>query len=140
MAGTPNPPTQANKVVVAFLDGRRVRGYVYNFSALRDAFSVFPQENSRKQDAVEIKMKDLKAIFFVKDFAGNREYQDDALPELLKRGRKIEAAFSDGETLVGTTEAYHQQKSGFFMFLADPKSNNTRVFVVNKNLRHIKFL
>ena len=62
------------------------------------------------------------------------------LPELLKRGRKIEAAFSDGETLVGATEAYHPQKSGFFMFLADPKSNNTRVFVVNKNLRHIKFL
>ena len=140
MADTPNSPTQANKVVVAFLDGRRVRGYVYNFSALRDAFSVFPQENSRKQDAVEIKMNDLKAIFFVKDFAGNREYQDDALPELLKRGRKIEAAFSDGETLVGATEAYHPQKSGFFMFLADPKSNNTRVFVVNKNLRHIKFL
>ena len=140
MPGAPNPPTQANKVVVAFLDGRRVRGYVYNFSALRDAFSVFPQENSRKQDAVEIKMKDLKAIFFVKDFAGNREYQDDPLPELLKRGRKIEAAFSDGETLVGATEAYHPQKSGFFMFLADPKGNNTRVFVVNKNLRHIKFL
>jgi len=140
MAGTPNPLTQANKVVVAFLDGRRVRGYVYNFSALRDAFSVFPQENSRKQDAVEIKMKDLKAIFFVKDFAGNREHQDDALPELLKRGRKIEAAFSDGETLVGATEAYHPQKSGFFMFLADPQNNNTRVFVVNKNLHHIKFL
>jgi len=96
--------------------------------------SVFPQENSRKQDAVEVKMKDLKAIFFVKDFAGNREYQDDVLPELLKRGRKIEAAFSDGETLIGATEAYHPQKSGFFMFLADPKSNNTRVFVVNKNL------
>ena len=140
MAGTPNLRTQANKVVVAFLDGRRVRGYVYNFSAVRDAFSVFPQENSRKQDAVEIKMNDLKAIFFVKDFAGNREYQDDAFPDLLKRSRKIEAAFSDGEALIGATEAYHPQKSGFFMFLADPKSNNTRVFVVNKNLRHIKFL
>ncbi len=127
-------------MVVAFLDGRRVRGYVYNFSAVRDAFSVFPQENSRKQDAVEVKMKDLKAIFFVKDFAGNREYQDDPLPELLKRGRKIEAAFSDGEKLVGATEAYHPHKSGFFMFLADSKSNNIRVFVVNKNLRHIKFL
>src|SRR5260370_7586632 len=130
MAGTPNPPTHANKVVVAFLDGRRVRGYVYNFSALRDAFSVFPQENSRKQDAVKIKMKDLKAIFFVEDFAGNREYQDDALPELLKRGRKIEAAFSDGETLVGPTEPYHPQKSGFFIFLAHPKSNNPHASLV----------
>src|SRR3989449_10991113 len=98
MAGTPNSPTQANKVVVAFLDGRRVKGYVYNFSALRDAFSVFPHENSRKQHAVEIKMKDLKAIFFVKDFVSNREYQDDPLPERLKRGRKIEAPLSDGET------------------------------------------
>ncbi len=140
MATPLNPPTQANKVVVAFLDGRRVRGYVYNFSPIRDAFSVFPKENSPKQDAVEVKMKDLKAVFFVKDFVGNREYQGDSLPERLQRGRKIEAAFTDGETLLGATEAYHPQKLGFFMFLADPKSNNTRVFVVNKNLRHIKFL
>ena len=140
MAAPLNPATQANKVVVAFLDGRRVKGYIYNFSAIRDAFSVFPQENSAKQDAVEVKIKDLKAVFFVKDFVGNREYQEESLPELLKRGRKIEAAFRDGETLIGATEAYHPQKLGFFMFLADPKSNNTRVFVVSKNLRHIKFL
>jgi len=56
MAGTPNPPTQANKVVVAFLDGRRVRGYVYNFAALRDAFSFSPGKFP-KQDAVEVKMR-----------------------------------------------------------------------------------
>jgi len=140
MAAPFNPPKQANKVVVAFVDGRRVKGFVYNFSVLRDAFSVFPSEDSSKQDAVEVKMNDLKAVFFVKDFVGNRARQDDSLPELLKRGRKIEAAFSDGETLIGATEAYHPQKSGFFMFLADPESNNTRVFVVNKNVRHIKFL
>ncbi len=135
-----NPATQANKVVVAFLDGRRVKGYVYNFSTIRDDFSVFPPENSPKQDALEVQMKDLKAVFFVKDFVGNREYHEEALTELLKRGRKIEATFRDGETLIGATEAYHPQKLGFFMFLADPKGNNTRVFVVNKNLRHIKFL
>ena len=81
-----HPPTQTNKVVVAFLDGRRVPGFIYNFSAVRDAFRVFPHENSSKHDAVEIKMNDLKAIFFVKDFIGNREYQAEALPELLKRG------------------------------------------------------
>src|SRR5258708_13431793 len=98
MASTPKPPTQANKVVVAFLDGRRVRGYVYNFSALRDAFNVFPQENSPKQDAVEVKMKDLNAIFFVKDFVGNREDQDDPLPKRLKRVRKIAPPFSDRQT------------------------------------------
>ena len=109
-------------MVVAFLDGRRVRGYVYNFSALRDAFSVFPQENSRKQDAVEIKMKDLKAIFFVKDFAGNREYQDDALPDLLKRGRKIEAAFSDGETLSERPKRITRRNPAFLCFLPTPKA------------------
>ncbi len=142
MSVSSNAPNQVNKVVVAFLDGRRVKGFVYNFSAARDSFSVFPREDSPREAAVEVKMKDLKAVFFVKDFVGNPEYRDSSSPAQLelKRGRKIEVTFADGEKLPGTTEAYHPQKLGFFLFPADPGSNNIRVFVVNKNVRHCKFL
>src|SRR6266568_940969 len=67
---TPLPPgsaVQSNKVVVALVDKRRVKGFVYNFSAMRETFSVFPNESAQKTDATEIKVKDVKAVFFVKD-------------------------------------------------------------------------
>lgn len=45
-------------------------------------------------------------------------------------GRIIEVTFFDGETLVGTSLTYDASRPGFFLFPADPQSNNVRVFVV----------
>ena len=131
---------QSNKVVVALVDKRRVKSFVYNFSPARETFSVFPNEAAPKSDATEIKLKDVKAVFFVKDLAGNSARNDAQSPDRLGRGRKMEIVFRDGETVIGTTEAYHPQKPGFFLFPADPESNNARTFVVNANLRSVKFL
>jgi len=82
----------------------------------------------------------VKAIFFVKDFAGNRERKDcyDALDSA--HGRKLEVTCSDGEKILGTTEAYNPKKSGFFMFPADRDSNNSRIFIVNANVSTVKML
>jgi hypothetical protein len=88
-----------------------------------------------------MEFKDVKAVFFVKDFIGNREHKPDPLAEESpKHGRKIEVTCADGEILVGTTVAYNPQKLGFFMFPADSECNNLRVFVVNKNARRVRFL
>jgi hypothetical protein len=38
--------------------------------------------------------------------------------------------FSDGETLVGTTQGYDRQRPGFFLIPADPQSNIERCYVV----------
>jgi hypothetical protein len=131
---------QAIRVVVAYLDGRRLKGYVYNFSILKDSFDLFPQDPSVPPDGTRVEMRDLKAVFFAKDFTGNPQYQESQRVEGSRYGRKIEAAFSDGETIVGTTEGYNREKPGFFVVPADPKSNNARIFVVNKNVRKIKFI
>lgn len=55
-------------------------------------------------------------------------------------GRKIEVTFFDGEKIVGTTQAYNPSHKGFFVFPADGKGNSLRVFVVNWNVRDVKFL
>jgi len=137
---TPGTAVQTNKVVVALVDNRRIKGFVYNFSALREAFSVFPTESAQKTEANDIRLKEVKAVFFVKDFTGNSARNDVQSPEQLRRGRKMEIIFLDGEKMIGTTEAYHRQKPGFFMFPANTDGNNTRIFVVNANLRSVKFL
>lgn len=87
-----------------------------------------------------MEMKDLKAVFFVRDFVGNREYQEVSDRESFAHGRRIEVAFRDGEKLHGRTDAYNPQKIGFFMFPDDPKSNNIRIFVLSKNALHIQFV
>src|SRR5215470_2999346 len=128
---TPGAAVQTNKVVVALVDSRRIKGFVYNFSPLRETFSVFPTESAQKTDAKDIRLKDVKAVFFVKDFMGNSARNDVQSLEQLRRGRKMEITFRDGEKMMGTTEAYHPQKPGFFMFPAETDGNNARVFVVN---------
>jgi hypothetical protein len=131
---------QANKVVVAFLDGRRLKGYVFNFSALRELFRLFPEERSGHEEGKDVAMKDLKAVFFVKTFVGNPEYHESDSLDGLKHGRRVEVTFPDGEKIVGSTEGYNPQKLGFYVFPADPKSNNIRVFVVNKNTERVRLV
>jgi len=124
--------------VVAFLDGRRLKGYIFNFSAIRESFRVFPTEKATHEAGTDVQMKDLKAIFFVRDFSGNLTYKESTEPEAPQRGRKIEIAFADGERLIGVTDAYNKQKLGFFVFPIDARSNNIRIFVINKNVRDVQ--
>jgi len=133
--------TELNKVVVAFLNRPRQKGYVYNFSSLRDSFHLLPPDNPLQQQGTEVEFKEVKAVFFVRDFVGNHEHKPNPLVvEPLKHGRKIKVTCADSEILVGTTEAYNPQKLGFFMFPADSECNNLRIFVVNKNAKGVRFL
>jgi hypothetical protein len=129
-----------NKVVVGYLDGRRLRGCVYDFSPLKDTFRLVQDRDSAQKKPTEISLKDLKAVFFVKDFKGNSKYRESQKVEEGKPGRKIEVTFFDGEKIVGTTQGYNPNHKGFFVFPADAKSNSLRVFVVNWNVRDVKFL
>jgi hypothetical protein len=139
--GTPaKTPDRLNKVVVGFLGGRRLKGYAYDFSPLKDSFNLLPRENPLQGKAVKVEIKDLKALFFVRDFAGKPEYCESQLSGIPLHGRKIEVSFGDGEKIVGTTEGYNPQRLGFFVFPADPKSNNIRIFVVTKNTREVRLL
>jgi hypothetical protein len=141
LMGTPaQTPDRLNKVVVGFLNGSRVKGYAYDFSPLKDSFNLLPQENPLQGQGIKVAMKDLKALFFVRDFIGKPEYRESQLSDVPLHGRKIEVTFPDGEKIVGKTEGYNPQRLGFFVFPADPKSNNIRIFVVTKNARQVRFL
>ena len=137
---TPNILDNRNKAVVAFLDGRRLKGYVYNFSTRTDRFRLFLAQDAAEREATDVQMQDLKAIFFARDFAGNSEYTESQTVTSQNQGRKAEVTFRDGEKLVGATDAYSPQKIGFFIVPADPRSNNLRVFVVTKNATQIRWI
>lgn len=137
---TPNILASRNKAVVAFLDGRRMKGYVHSFSAQKDHFRLFSDEATAQGEGAEVQMKDLKAIFFARDFVGNSEYGASQELNAQNQGRKAEVTFRDGEKLVGTADAYSPQRIGFFLVPTDPRSNNLRVFVIAKNATHIRWI
>ena len=140
MATPPQAPAKANKVVVAFLDGRRLKGYTYDFSAVKDFFNLLPADKPLQEHGIRVELKELKALFFVKDFMGNSEYHDKPIVDEHIHGRKIEVSFRDGEKILGKTEGYNPQKLGFFVTVGDPESNNIRIFVVSKNAQSVRFV
>ena len=138
-------PAQASgpvKVVAAFLDGRRLKGFAFDFSAFRDKCRIFPSEKASAGEGQEIHIQELKALFFVKEFAdaGHHELTHSHEFVGVVHGRKIEVVFGDGERLTGATEGYNPKRLGFFVVPANTGGNNLRVFVVNANVQQVRWL
>ncbi len=129
-----------SKVVVGFLNGDRLKGYVYDFSGLEESFNLLPQENPLQGQEIKIAMKDLKAVFFVWEFTGDPQCHDSLHAHIPSDGRTIELTFADGEKIVGRTEGYHSQRIGFFLYPTDPKGNNIRIYVVTRNTRQVRLV
>jgi hypothetical protein len=128
------------KIVVRHPDGKLLKGYTQDFHPSRPQFSLWPAINSTPKERVVVVVSRLKAVFFVRDFDGNPTYEERKSFSTRGAGRRIEATFLDGETIVGTTLSYRPDSQGFFVSPADPSANNTRIFVVSSSLRRVRFL
>ncbi|MEW6001569.1 MAG: hypothetical protein AB1638_02825 [Nitrospirota bacterium] len=129
------------KIVVRYADGRVIKGYTRDFFPNKSLFHLHPADKP-SGEGIEVLLKDLKAIFFVRDFEGKPSYNErkDFTEGKQSPGRKIEITFADGEMLVGTIMGYDPQRPGFFLFPPDPQSNNLRIFVVSKAVSKFRYL
>ena len=122
-----------NKVVVHYQDGRILKGFVADFFPHEEVFHLVPKDTP-EATATTVRIADLKALFFVKDFMGNIDYYHERLNQFESSrpvvGRKIQVVFKDGEILLGTIQEYHADRTGFFLIPADADSNNEHCFVV----------
>jgi hypothetical protein len=131
-----------NKIVARYLDGRILKGQTNDFFPGKPTFHVNVLDAPPGTKPVEVQLKDLKAVFFVKDFTGfpahhPRQEFNTARPPA---GRRIKVAFKDNEVIVGTTQAYQPDRPGFFLVPADPLSNNERCYVVREATQQIEIL
>jgi hypothetical protein len=126
---------QSNKVVLKFKDHSLMKGNTADFMPNKKSFHLHCLNGEIK----EIIIEDLKAIFFVKDFDGNKNHNYEYNELIPGAGRKINVKFLDGENLVGYTLGYSKERSGFFMTPADQKGNNKRIFVVGSATEKIEF-
>ena len=117
-----------NHVVARFRDGRTIKGTSLNVDPTKPTCHV--RTDGR---AVEIKLIDLKALFFVKDVGGNPAHNEATQPTAgdarLVGGKGIAVKFADGEVVVGVSNRFPPLGKFFFMLPIDPKSNNIRILV-----------
>jgi len=126
-----------NQVVAHYADGRILKGWAVDFFPNKTSFHL---EREGPGETVEVQVGDLKGLFFVKTFAGNPGAKPNADSERAGMGRRIQVDFSDGETLMGYTSGYSPARVGFFVFPADPKDNNEKIYVVTAATSAVSFV
>jgi len=129
------------KVIVHYLDGKLIKGFTQDFSPNKNFFHIYSTVKPNGE-GIRVLMKDLKALFFVKDFIGDPKYNERKhfIDGENISGRKVEVLFKDDEMLIGSTLGYDPSRLGFFLFPADPETNNIRVFSITSALKHIRYL
>jgi hypothetical protein len=119
----------SNKVVARYRDGRTIKGASLDIDPGRPSCHVRTPEGK----TVEVQLKDLKALFFVRSLEGDSARVEDQTPDpqdLRTRGSKlVNLTFEDGEVMVGLTIRYPPNRPFFFILPVDPKSNNIRTLV-----------
>lgn len=128
------------RVVVRFLDGKLLRGYSNNFHPDAAHLHLSPEVTCAAGERLFVPMARLKAVFFVRDLAGNAEHVDSNVFDHTPRGRKMEVTFRDDEVITGSTLNYKPQGQGFYLMPANSRGNNQRVYVVLAAVRHLRFV
>jgi hypothetical protein len=129
----------SNLVVARYLDGRTLKGVTRDFSPNRAMFHVDPQDGSTP---IELRFRQLKALFFVSSLEGDPARQDVRGfvhgPVETQQGKKVAVRFRDGEFICGYTLSWSPDREGFFMFPADVHGNNQRIYVITSSTLEVK--
>jgi hypothetical protein len=131
------------KVIIRFLDGRILKGYIKELSQEHSQVSIVDEKSNEQS----IQLNQLKAVFYVKSFKGNRHYAEKkTFREMDRKGKKILVRFKDGESVTGHLEGdvpwergffLESKKGGFFLIPSDYKSNNRKIFVVSESVTNV---
>lgn len=93
---------------------------------------------------MEINFNFLKAVFFVKDFTGDKDYKKvrtfNVDLKITPSQRKLIVNFLDGEHLYGTSHSYGRYKIGFFVYPIDPKDDSERIFVIHSAIESVRLM
>jgi len=130
----------SDRVVAQERSGRVIKGSTRDFLPERARFHILPRD---AQSTLAVRMADLKAVYFVKDLAGNPGHAKlrsfPAADPVPAPGRRVAVLFADGEVLAGYAQNYSGEKTGFFVYPCDPAGNTIRAFVLRAATQKIRF-
>ncbi|MEK6681724.1 MAG: hypothetical protein AABY79_07135 [Nitrospirota bacterium] len=133
----------SNPVVVHFKDGNITKGYLKKFAFYRDEFILLEVDKKNKiksKGEKSIDVANIKAIFFVRDLEGNKDYQERLDMAREGFGDRVEVTFDDGEHIVGYAKDHSAKQNGFILYPADSNSNNYIVGVFHSSIKDIKVM
>lgn len=125
-----------NKVVLTYKEGKVLKGLTSNFFPNKATFHLTSEDGQ----TTEVNREDLKAIFFVKNHAGNKARKDMYDDHIPGAGRKIQVKFKDDEIITGFCHGYSSNRPGFFLVPANKEGNNERIFIVTSATASVKFI
>ncbi len=126
------------KLVAKYLDGRLRKGYSDDFLLLREIFHM--TEGSGRGKGEEIRLSDLKAVFFVEDFSGDPGYRENKTARRPAYHHRVSIRFRDGEELVGYTDDDLDRAEVIRLVPVDPMTNNTLIYVMKRNTVSVQSL
>jgi len=127
-----------NKIVLHTKSGVIHKGVTHDFDPAKGSFYLLPAEGGGVP--MQLRLEELKAVFYVKDYIGNRDFvARQEFDEAPRAARKAIACFEDGEEIWGILgEGADQEGAGFFFYPADGDDNNLRIFVVRSALKELR--
>ena len=120
--------TAQTRIIVLLADGGRLKGFSRDFNPSRSVFHLrVAGREGETGELLELAMDDVHAVFFVRDFAFDRERRYEPGDDLgamtappAGGARGIEVTTVWGEVLLGLTYGYQPQRPGFFLFPTEP--------------------
>ena len=129
------------KVVIHLKNKTLLKGTLTRLDSAEGILMLVPDEAPDAEKKVAL--DDLKSIFFVKSFGGNKGYKEKKRFGLMaSKGRKVIVKFYDGEIITGFVEqdipwrkgfflsTLGPDEKGFYLYPSDPESNNVKIFIV----------
>jgi len=133
---------QRRKVIVRKLNGETIKGYLETIPQLRDTKEV--SIVSLTEELITVAKQEIKALFFVRKFSGDKEYSEVKFFQNQPRidGLWVRLTFIDGETVEGIVSNSSRLllEDGFCVIPGDPKSNNRLIYVPKAALRDFRIL
>lgn len=131
------PEAESQKVILRFTDGKMLKGFVRDLRLSED--HLFIEDESGNQ--LKVRLKELKAIFFVRRFEGDRTYQEKkSFSGTRPNSKRVFVKFRDGENMIGFIEGEipwqrgffleSMKEKGFYLVPVDEASNNVKTLII----------
>lgn len=138
---------ESQKVILRFSDGKMLKGFIKELKL--DGDYLFIEDESNHQ--LKVRLKELKAIFFVKKFEGDRTHQEKkTFLGTRPNSKRVFIKFKDGESIMGFIEGEIPWKRGFFLesmkekgfyiIPVDEESNNVKIFVITSSVKDVAMI
>jgi uncharacterized protein DUF6982 len=130
------------KVIARKLDGQTIRGYLETTRDLASTKNITIVSLARK--VTRVPKVEMKALFFVRKFSGNKEYNEIKFFRTQPKidGLWVRVSFYDDELLEGliVNSSHFLLDDGFYLRPPDPHSNNRLIYVVKAALKDFSVL